>query len=616
MSKDSPQRPGIVRRFFRFLWRSMKVLNTLVFGLFSLALLAVILIAFIRQSGPDMPDGGALLLNPAGMLVEQETVVDAAALLQGQELPEQAEIRDIIDALSLAREDSRIGLVVLDLDKLHGGLLPGLQRVAEAMIHFRDGGKQLIAVADNYSQSALFLAAHADEVLLNPEGMAVPQGFSMYRTYFKDLLDEHDVTVNLFKVGKYKSAVDPFLRNDMSDEDRTARRAILDAWWSSYTSGIETARDMEPGTLDAMLNNAGEELRLAGGNLARLSQDKGLVDRLMTESQKRRYLVSLAGEDGDTQEYRKIAYRDYLRMARSSDESGSGKVAVVTAVGDIIDGEAPAGTIGSQSLIRLIRQARQADDVAAIVLRIDSGGGSKSASEMIRSELQEAQDAGIPVVASMGAVAASGGYWIASTADEIWATPTTVTGSIGIFGLLPSVENTLARHGIYSDGLATTPLAGGASVIRGVSAEYGEVLQSVIEAGYEQFLATVATGRDMEVAAVHDVAQGRIWTGEAARDIGLVDELGDLDEAVSAAARLAALEHHSVWHVEPERTVQDRLLSRLAEIVGGTWSHVGTNPVRQFARRVQQELAWMENLNDPANAYVICGECVMLRSID
>ena len=612
MSTDSPRKTGIVSRFFRFIWRFMRALNTLVFSLFSVLLIAAIIYAAMSQRGPKMPSGGALLLNPAGSLVEQQTVVGAAALLQGNELPQQALVKDVIDALALARDDSKIGLVVLDLDRLDQGLLPKLERIADAIVDFKTSGKKVIAIADNYSQSGLFLAAHADEVLLNPEGMAVPQGFSMYNTYFREFLEEHDVTVNLFKVGKYKSAVDPFLRDDMSEEDRTARKAILDAWWEAYTTGIESARDMDAGSIDVMLQNAPEEMRMVEGNLARLSLEKGLVDRLLTDTERLRYLMDMAGENAEGDNYRRVAYQEYLRLARQPGEQKAGRVAVVTAVGNIVDGEAPAGEIGSQSLTRLIRQARTDEDVKAIVLRIDSGGGSKSASELIRSELQAAQDAGIPVVASMGSVAASGGYWIAASADEIWATATTITGSIGIFGLMPSFENTLARYGIYSDGVATTPLAGGASVTRGITPAYGEVLQSIIEGGYQQFLTTVARGRDMDVDAVHEVAQGRIWTGAAARQIGLVDELGDLEEAISAAARLAAVEDYSVWYVKPEVSVQERLLSKLTEIVVGGLPQVSDAPLSRMNKLIRQELGFLGRLNDPKNAYVICVDCPQL----
>jgi len=559
-----------------------------------------------------VPSGAALVLNPAGYLVEQQTFVGTAALLQGQDLPREALVKDLIDALALAKTDSNIEMVVLELDDLQQGLLPKLQRISVAIEDFKSSGKMVIAVADNYSQSALFLAAHADEVLLNPEGVAVPEGFAMYQPYFKSFLEKHDVTINLFKVGQYKSAADPLLRDSMSPEDSEARMLILDAWWEAYTSEIETARGMAAGSIDDMLQNAPEAIRSTQGNLAQLSLQQGLVDRLMTATELRQYLVGLAGEDTDTGNYRGVKYKAYLRAKRLPVESASPKVAVITAVGNILDGVAPAGEIGSQTLTALIRKAQTNSEVAAIVLRIDSGGGSKTASEMIRSQLEAAQASGIPVVASMGSVAASGGYWIAASADEIWAAPTTITGSIGIFGILPSLEKTLARYGINSDGVTTTPIAGGASVMRGITPAYRDVLQTIIEAGYQQFLTTVADGRDMDVDAVHDVAQGRIWTGASAQKLGLVDELGDLEQAIDSAARLANLDDYSVWYVEPEQSIEEQLLRTFVENTNVNLSAVTPGPVTQVINSVRQELGFLGRLNDPGNAYVICPECLAL----
>lgn len=606
----SNKKRRLVVGFFGVLWRSIKTLNTLVFGLFCILLVVAMGYGISGLRAPEIPTGAALTLNPTGNLVERETAM--AALWQGSDLPQQTLVKNLIDALALARDDNRIALVVLELDKLDHGLLPKLESVSAAIVDFKTSGKKVITVANNYSQPALFLAAQADEVLLNSEGTAVPVGFSMHSLYFKSFLEAQDVSVNHFKVGKYKSAMDPFLRDDMSEEDRAARKAILEGWWKAYTTHIETARDLDAGSIDAMLSNAPEEIRRVEGNLARPSLEKGLVDQLLTDAEPRRYLIDLVGEDNVSNNYRKVPYKEFLRAARLPLEAKANKVAVVTAVGNILDGVAPAGEIGSQSLIRLIRKARLDNEVKAIVLRIDSGGGSKTASEMIRSELQTAQAAGIPLVASMGSVAASGGYWIATSADEIWASPTTVTGSIGIFGLMPSFEKTLARYGIHSDGVTTTPVAGGASVTRGISAEYGEVLQAIIESGYQQFLNTVAKGRGMDVDTVNEIAQGRIWTGEKEQQIGLVDELGDLEQAITAAAPLANIEDYAVWDVQPELSVEEKVLRQLSEIMVNRMPTIRANPIYKITNIIHQEFSFLRPLNDPNHAYVICGQCPVL----
>lgn len=613
MNTDSPKRRNKISRFFRFLWRSLKVLNTILFGLIALFLIGTLIFVAVKESGPKIPEGAALVLNPAGTLVEQETVVGAADLLQSDDMPQQTLVRDVVDALALAKEDERIELVVLELDNLDWGLMPKLERISAAIVDFKSAGKKVIAVANSYSQSALFLASHADEVLLNPEGFGVPIGFAMYSPYFNSFLKKHDVTLNLFKVGKYKSVVEPFTRDDMSEEDREARLEILTAWWQAYTTGIETARGMEAGSIDAMLQNPSEQLEQAEGNVAQLSLDKGFVDRLVTDAERRSYLIELAGEDTDGIGFRGITYKKYLRSARLPQKPKANKVAVIAAVGNIIDGAAPPAQIGGVTLTRLIRKARLDDDVKAIVLRIDSPGGSKSASEMIRTELQAAQASGIPLVASMGSLAASGGYWIASSADEIWASPTTVTGSIGIFGLMPSFEKTLAKYGIYSDGITTTPLAGGASVTRGVTPEFGEVLQTLIEAGYQQFLTTVADGRNMDVDAVHAVAQGRIWTGGKAQELGLVDELGDLEQAISAAANLANIEDYSVWNVETELTAEEKVLRMLSETTVTGLPKSTNGVIASMTSMIRSELNFLERLNDPNHVYVICSDCPLLR---
>ncbi len=599
------------RSWLRFLWNSLKAAQTLVFGIFSLILIIAVVVAIGARQGPKIPDGGALVLNPSGLLVEQKTALEFKALLQGRKKPDETLIKDIIDALALARDDDRIQSLVLRLDELQGGLLPKLQRIANAIADFKTSGKRVVATGMSYNQSSLLLAAQADEVLLNPEGFALPQGFSMYRTYYKTLLENFDVSINLFKVGKYKSAVEPFFRDSMSDEDKEARMGILNNWWAAYTSGLETARGLPENSIDEAMQNIPGLLAESEGNLARISLATGLVDKLVTNDESRAMLVELTGEDEETGDYRGIGFMDYLALARTPEKVKANKIAVITAVGTIVDGHAEAGTIGSLSLTELIRQAYDDADVKAIVLRVDSGGGSKTASEIIRRELEYIQENGIPVVASMASVAASGGYWISATADEIWALPTTVTGSIGIFGVIPTFEKTLARYGISSDGVSTTPLAGGASLERGISPLAAEVIQSVIEAGYREFLAGVARGRNMTTEAVHEIAQGRVWSGEAALELGLVDHLGDLEQAIAAAAALAEVEDYSVWYVEPKQSTQDMLLRELMAQLPVLKSPLGIDPLSRITRQIRQDLKFLGKLNDPQGAYVICGNCPM-----
>tara|TARA_B110000503_G_C7133371_1_gene407745 strand:+ start:258 stop:2081 length:1824 start_codon:yes stop_codon:yes gene_type:complete len=601
----------ITKRVLVFFWQFLKATQVFVFGLFSLLLVIALVVGGLGGSGIDVPDGGALVLNPVGGLVEQKTALDPQIFLSSGDVPKQTLVKDIVNALAQAKNDARIQYLVLDFDNMGPGYISKLQRVAIAIEDFKSSGKKVIAKGTQYSQSALFLAAHADEVLMNPEGAAIPEGYGMYRTYYKTILENYDVSVNIFKVGKYKSALEPYFRDDMSDEDKTARMGILNNWWSAYTSDFEMTRELPMGSIDQSLADIENELKASGGNLGVLALENKFVDRLITDVDLRTYLRELTGEDEESGEYRGIGFEDYLASERKPDVVKGKKIAVITAVGSIVDGYADAGTIGNLSLNKLIRKAGKDEDVVAVVLRVDSGGGSKSASESIRSELEGVQATGIPVVASMGSVAASGGYWISATADEIWASPTTVTGSIGIFGFIPTIEKTLARYGVYSDGVGTTPITGGASIERGVTPLYSKFIQVVIDSGYQQFLETVAKGRNMSVDDVHEIAQGRIWSGDKALELGLVDNLGDLEKAIESAAKLAGVDDYSTWHVEPEVTTQQKVMKLLASEIASSEVMTKNDPMAMLHRKLEKEVSFLTNLNDPQHAYVICTSCLL-----
>jgi len=607
---------SMLKRGLKFIWSILKTVHTLVFGVLGLAIIIAIFAVGLGGDSVDVPEGGALVLNPTGVLVEQKRALSTSDLLRGEIGADETLVRDIVDAIEHAADDERIGSLVLELDGLTGGMLPTLQRIAKSIQAFKAAGKRVVASGTNYSQAALFLAANADEVMLNPQGTALAEGYAMYRNYYHTLLNEHDVTISLFKVGKYKSATEPFFRDSMSDEDKEARMAILDNWWDAYALDLETARGLEPGSLDRSIGeDLPKQLAAAGGDLAVMSLNTGMVDRLATDVEQRQSLIELAGEapedEGNNRAYKGIGFADYLSAIREAGDTGKNKVAVITAVGTIVDGQAKAGTIGSKSLGDLIRKAHSDDNVKAVVLRVDSGGGSKSASEIIRQELAALQADGIPVIASMGSIAASGGYWISASADEIWALPTTLTGSIGIFGLFPSVEKTLEKYGVHSDGVATTPLAGGASLERGVTPAYAQLIQAYIEAGYDEFLTLVATNRNMSVEAVDEIAQGRVWSGLAAHELGLVDHLGDLEAAIAAAATRADIEDYEIWHVQPETSMQQQLIQDLvaqadAEEIS---SNAFSDPLRHVTQRLRRDIELLNNFNDPLASYVICGDC-------
>ncbi len=599
-----------VKGFFRFLWRALQAGQIVLFGGLALGLAIALVVGLLTSDKPDIPDGGALVLNPSGFLVEQKSAINPQEFIQTGEGPNETLVQDLVDALKLAKVDQRIKLVVLNLENFNGGLMPHLELIAEAISQFRESGKKVIAASFGYGQSDLFLAAHADEILLNPEFAALPEGYGTYRTYYRTLLDNFDVSVNLFRVGKYKSAAEPYIRDNMSEEDKIARLEYLNSWWTTYTTTVEQARGLQAGSINEQMSDPLATMKSAEGNFAQMALDHGLVDKLLSDRETREYLISLTGEDEETPgSYRGIGFNQYLQSERKPEPEQDQKVAVITVVGSIIDGFAEAGTIGSRSVSALIDKARQDDGVKAIVLRVDSGGGSKTASEVIRRELLHAQDAGIPVVASMGSVAASGGYWISATADRIFAHPNTITGSIGIFGFIPTFEKTLGRYGIFSDGVGTTALAGSVSLERGITPTMAKVIQFNIDTGYQQFIETVASGRDLTVEQVDEIAQGRVWTGSKALEIGLIDEIGGLEEAISSAAELAELETYSVWHVEPEISSKEKLLRELTAEMGVSSIKAPVGLVDQLVSNLRQDLNAYTSLNDPMHSYVICEHC-------
>ena len=595
---------------FQLFWKLLKALQTLLFGLIALGLFLALIAAPFSDNASQMPEDGALVLNPSGVLVEEKTAVDPLNFLADDGGPSEVLLQDLVVALEQARDDPRITTLVLNLDNFGGGLMPHLEIVADGIRDFRASGKKVIAASNGYSQSSLLLAAEADEILMNPEYAVLPEGFSAYRTYFSSLLQRLNVTVNLFKVGQYKSAAEPYFQDRMSDEDKQARLAYLNAWWDTYTVRFETARGLPAESLNDTIDNIQAVLESASGNLGQVALNSGWVDQLMSDRERAEYLVGVIGADEeDEQRYRGIGFEDYLALNPTEAEASEHKIAVITAVGSIVDGYADAGSIGSLTLLERIQQARDDDAVKAIVLRVDSGGGSKSASEIIRQELAHAQAAGIPVVASMGSVAASGGYWISATADRIFAHQNTITGSIGIFALIPTFEKVLNEYGVFGDGVATTPLAGAASIDRGIQPIYAGLIQQVIQSGYDQFLAVVAEGRNMTPEAVNEIAQGRVWTGTKALELGLVDEIGGLDEAIQAAAELADITDYAIWRVEPEASRRQQILEALTAEIRTLAPAVKRDPITQYWRAMQSEVRTLARFNDPQKAYVICETC-------
>ncbi|MBV6425230.1 MAG: Protease 4 [Steroidobacteraceae bacterium] len=608
-----------MRAFFGALWRGLDGLRRFL-HLVLLLLIFGIIVGALRSTIPVLPAKAALVIRPEGQIVEQLTgdpFERALEKVQGS-LRGETLVWDLADAIDAARDDDRIQALVLDLDRFTGAGQPTMQELTRAIDEFRASGKKVIAQGSVFLQAQYYLAAHADEIYLDPLGFVLIDGFDRYVMYYKAALDKLGIDMNVFRVGAYKSAVEPFTRTDMSPQDREESLAYLGAMWQGYQGEIERARKLEAGAVAKYVESLAPAMTTRKGDGAQLALAAGLVTGIRTSLEVERELTDLVGQDEDSSSYRQVEVGDYLRVVNAEAKlRGDGKpvVGVVVAAGEILDGDQPAGTVGGESTARLIREARLDDDVKALVLRIDSPGGSMFAAEQIHREIEALKAEGKPVVVSMGDLAASGGYYIASPADEIWARPTTITGSIGIFATIPTINRTLDKVGIEVDGVGTTPLSGQLRLDRPLGKEAGEFLQATVEHGYETFLARVATGRGKTRDEVDAIAQGRVWAGIDAKRLGLVDHLGGFHDAVDAAAALAKLKDGSydIEFIEPSLSwAQELALQVRAGAVDGL-ARLGVrlpaSPLARLAQRldpVAAELERWSRLESANHLYAYC----------
>jgi len=612
-------------RFLYGIWLGLDVLRRSLELVLLLALLGIV-IGALRQSTPRLPEKAALVVHPSGDIVEQlsgEPIERALSEAQGQGTP-QTLLWDLTTAIRAAATDARIVVLVIETDDMGSAGQAKLEELAAAIAAFRHSGKKIIAHGSYFLQSQYYLAAQADEVYLDPFGFVLLDGYARYRMFFKDALDKLDVDMHLFRAGKFKSAAETFIRRDMSPEDREESDAYLQALWRGYRTSVSSARNMKAEAIAQYANGYVSAVAAAGGDTAKVARDSGMVSALKTPQEVEDQLVDLAGADTTGKTYRQVSVADYLRATHAEDKRrGKGQaVGVVIASGEILDGKQPPGTVGGESTSQLLREARQDDDIRAVVLRIDSPGGSVLASEQIYREVLALKKDGKPVVVSMGDVAASGGYYIAAAADQIIASPNTITGSIGVFAGLPTFSRSLARLGINVDGVGTTPLSGAADLDRPLSADAGRLIQVTVDHAYEEFLARVAKGRGKTREAIDAIAQGRVWSGMDARQQGLVDRLGGYDDAVIEAATRAGLKGaYGVRRIEPELSWAQQLLfqirstgERLLAQIG--LAHMGLAPfglapggAAQLLARLpplQQELARWARLSAPNSIYAYC----------
>src|ERR1700730_3926349 len=613
-----------VRGFLGLIWRILEGIRKVL----HLALLLVILgfvLAGLHTSIPVVTRTAAPGIAPQGELVEQlsgDSVRRAFGEASGGPAPETL-LRDVTDAITAAKADSRIKLIVLDVDELGPSGLSKLQEIGAVLRDFRASGKRVIAAGDSFSQSQYYLAAQAGEIYLDPMGEVAVTGFAYYRMYFKDAIDKLSVDLNVFRAGTFKSYTDQFSRSDMAPSEREETSVWLESLWNAYTQDVQHARSLPATALKDFIAEQPAALQAVNGDMAKMALQRGLVTALKSRRQVADDLKGLVGEDDNNHSFNSIGLNQYLAAVRAKHvlkSKSDTKVGIIVASGEIFDGRQAPGSIGGESTSNLLREARYDKSVKAVVLRVDSPGGSEFASEKILREVQALRKAGKPVVVSMSTYAASGGYYIAAAANQIFASPTTVTGSIRVFSYIPTFQRTLEKLGVKVDGIGTTPLAGDLRIDRALGPVTKQLLQASVDHAYAQFLRRVADGRKKSVEEVDKIAQGRVWSGADAQRIGLVAQLGGLKDATVAAAKLAQLgTDYDIDYIEPNLSLREQLLMQIRSEGVRLGRLAGLMPQRTEVERILDPLLEqaraITQLKDPRGLYSYCW-CREPRALD
>ncbi len=595
------------------IWNAITSVKNATGNLIFIALILFIVVAIATRETISVPESAVLILNPQGVIVEQKRMVDPfEQFFSGGYNGTDAEtlLKDVVDAIDLAREDDRIKAIALDLSDMAGGSLSQMEEIAAALEEFKND-KPVYAFSTEYSQGQYYLASFANQVYLDKDshpvfGGVFITGVGAYRLYFKSALDKLNLQFHVFKAGLYKGAAEIFMRDDMSAEAKEATQQWIGVIWENYISTVSDQREITSDQLLAYANNYGSLLQAADSDPGKLAMEQGLVDKLISRQEWREEMISLAGKSGDT--YNHIALKKYLAASRPPIpvvDPTKDKVAIIVAKGIILDGSQPAGDVGGDSMVQLIRQARNDKTVKAIVVRVDSSGGSASASEFIRSELELTQQSGKPVVVSMGGYAASGGYWIASSANRIFASETTVTGSIGAFLVFPTFDQTLATVGVHSDGVGTTTLTSANNPYMPINPVLQGVFQQTVMRTYRTFIGLVSEARGLDIDEVDKIAQGRVWSGATAVELGLVDAIGSTQDAIESAAMLADLSDYDVVYIEKQLSPREQLLKQLMETSIGFFPEISP----RLMNIIPVELRSLVQMSERPAVYLQCMVC-------
>jgi protease-4 len=609
---------SIFKKMFSFIWRTLTFIRSSLANIIFILIIVAIVSALAPKKPALMPDNIALHIAPSGTLVDQHAYVAplTRVLNKEQEQPE-TRVDELTAVIKHAATDNRITSIVLDLNKLNGGGLSKLQEIGASLTEFKASGKPIYAIGDHYTQEQYYLASYADTIYMNPMGGIIVTGFASYRNYFKDVFDKLALNFHVFRTGPYKDAVEPFIENRMSDSSKENNSLWLNELWRTYTNTIEQQRQLHAGSVDQYVNTLDQLLAKHEGDAAQLALSLGLVDKLVNHTELRRFLETTFGSEKD-KPFRALNIYEYKSYIDKEKPTAVNKIGLIVARGTILDGKQPAGTIGSATFSELVQVARKDPQIKALVVRIDSGGGSAFASEVMRQELQNLRNSGIPVLISMGSVAASGGYWMAMSADEVWATPSTITGSIGVFSAFPTLEKSLEKIGIHTDGIGTTNLAGALRLDRSLSPQVESILQQSVDHTYQQFLQLVATARNLSTDAVHDIAQGRVWTGSKALELGLVDSLGSLDDVIVAAAGRANLSSYTVKEVRLPLSTGELIAEQIAKdlqnnnhsFFSSSSSNSTLSTLLNSAEQLLMPLQALVKTQDPRAIYAQCIDCV------
>lgn len=602
----------LIRNFLHAFWTAVAWTRKLLVNIIFLFILIVFVSALFVDGTPKLAPESILVLDPSGVLVEECTAPSPLEVLfqnmdRGpRKKAEETKMQDILDAVRLAAQDPKIAMMVIDPRDLLGCDTSKLMDISKALGEFKNSGKPIFAHATTFTQGQYLLASNANATYISPLGGVVLTGFGLYPTYFKGLLDKTKVNFHIFRVGEYKSAVEPFLRDSMSEPARKIGREWLNTLWQTYLGQVAKNRDIATQTITSYVKNIDTNLRTMSGNAARLALAFKLVDAIKTSDEFTQLVAKHLGQEAGA--LKKISFKDYLAAQPAGYNPKEETIGIIRARGPIVPDNQPENMIGSQSMAKLFQQARDDASVVAVVLRIDSPGGSATASEEIHQEIMRTQQVGKPVVISMGSVAASGAYWLASGANRIIASPTTLTGSIGIFAAIPTFENTAKALGITSDGVGTTNLADLGNPLRPLSPTMKSTLQHLLHFGYQTFVDRVAVGRRLDIAEVEKSAQGQVFLGQEAQKRKLVDQLGDLDDALQVAANLAGLTTVRSKELQREHSVRELFMRGL--VTGQLASYVRPNLANSpLLTMLQHHLDFLGTFTDPGQIYARSLEC-------